>query len=184
MKELWKDIPGYSGKYEVSNLGKIRNYKTKNILKEFCNKSTMGYNTVKLSNPRKTFKIHRLVAICFIEKKDLQSIYVDHIDNDRCNNDVRNLRWVTPRQNRYNSKGFGSSKYLGVSVHSQKRKYTSQKTGKVTYHTSKPKFKASINNNGKCIHLGLFECEENAAKAYDEAAKKYHKEFANLNFKY
>jgi hypothetical protein len=63
-----------------------------------------------------------------------------------------------------NKKGRGTSKYLGVCWHINKW---------VTH----------ITVNGKCLHLGLFASEEEAAKAYDNAALLHHKEFANLNFK-
>jgi hypothetical protein len=94
--------------------------------------------------------------------KELQ---VDHWDRNGLNNQKSNLRICTHSQNQSNRKSSGRSKYLGVSF---------SEYGRV---------RATIRLYGKTKHLGYFEFnEEAAARAYDEAAKKYHGTFANLNF--
>lgn len=90
----------------------------------------------------------------------------DHADGDGLNNRRYNLRDCNNSQNMMNRRPSGKSKYLGVC-----RK------------TNRNCFEAQINVNKKKLHLGYFKIEKNAAKAYDKAAKKYFKEFANLNFK-
>jgi hypothetical protein len=84
------------------------------------------------------------------------------LDNRRCN-----LRYATVQQNACNRTAWGCSKFLGV--HKQKR-YS------YIYWVSR------INVGNRRISLGYFKNEEDAARAYDKAAKIYHGEFANLNF--
>lgn len=106
MKEVWKDINGYEGKYEISNLGRIRslknncgnNRKEPLILKQSTDKR--GYLRVGLSknNKQKLFLMHRLVAQAFIPNlKNLPQ--VNHKDENKQNNNVINLEWCN---NKYN----------------------------------------------------------------------------------
>jgi hypothetical protein len=100
----------------------------------------------------------------FIMKPPLGMV-IDHIDHDGLNNQKSNMRICTAAQNNMNLIPRGRSKYLGVCYNIQ----------------NKPK--ASIWKNNKTIYLGMFETEEDAARAYDIKAKELHGEFANLNFK-
>lgn len=106
---------------------------------------------------------------------------VDHKDRDSLNNRMSNLRFCTYRQNSTNKKPRGSSKYLGVWLHTSRVKHTT-KSGDNRVYINRA-WASAINHGGKQIKLGRFSNEIDAAKAYDEAAKKYHGEFANLNFK-
>lgn len=93
---------------------------------------------------------------------------VDHKYRDGLNNTKRKLRIVTAAQNSCNSTKTSSnctSKYKGVNRHKDKNKWRSY-----------------ITHKGRRMHLGYFENEEDAAKAYDAAARKYHGDFACLNF--
>lgn len=98
MQEIWKDIKGYEGIYQISNLGRVKNKLTEEIKKQSDNGN--GYKNVNLWNKNKgqTFYIHRLVAEAFIENT-LNKPEVHHIDSDRSNNDVKNLAWVTTKEN-------------------------------------------------------------------------------------
>ena len=115
MNEIWKEIQGYEGFYEVSNYGKVRSidrivsYENEGqprkkfikgrLLKE--SQGTNGYLPVSLSKDAviKIFAIHRLVAIAFVKGFTDQRNHVDHIDGDKHNNKSENLRWCTNREN-------------------------------------------------------------------------------------
>jgi len=96
--EIWKDIPGYSNDYQISNLGNIKN-KEGLILKQKINKYRGDYKLVilwKYSN--KMLSVHRLVAKTFIPNP-LNKPEVNHIDGDKTNNRIENLEWVTHQEN-------------------------------------------------------------------------------------
>lgn len=95
--EVWKRIEGYK-MYEVSSLGKVRNYKTGRILKP-CKSG--GYLTVGLmteDNKLQTRMVHRLVAKAFIPNP-LNKPQVNHLDKNGYNNNVTNLEWTTNKEN-------------------------------------------------------------------------------------
>lgn len=96
--EIYKKI---FGKYEVSNLGNVRNSNTGKILKPIEDK--YGYLCVCLHERGKNYykKIHRMVAQAFVENKEDKHC-IDHIDGNRKNNVYTNLRWVTPKENSNN----------------------------------------------------------------------------------
>lgn len=108
MKEIWKDIKGYEGKYQVSNLGRVRSLdrldrsgaKTKGkILNPKANKS--GYVRVHLAdgNGYNRESVHRLVAEAFVERKAETDNVVNHLDNNPSNNRADNLEWTTYKGN-------------------------------------------------------------------------------------
>ena len=94
--ELWKEIEGFEN-YQVSSWGRVRS--ANGILKPYRNKK--GYLKVGLSKDGKCHKkrVNRLVAMAFIDNpNDLP--FVDHIDGNKENNSITNLRWVTDEENR------------------------------------------------------------------------------------
>lgn len=104
--EEWRPVKGYEGYYEVSSLGRVANlnYKKRGnrrlkVPRQFRN----GYYYVDLYKDGKAqrFTVHRLVAMTFIPNPN-NLPEVDHIDTDRTNNMVDNLRWVTNRDNHLN----------------------------------------------------------------------------------
>lgn len=100
MEEIWKDIKGYKGLYQISNLGKVKNVKTQKILKNYTSKQDKGYLKVSLySNLKsKNFKIHRLVANAFIANP-CNYPQVNHINGNKQDNCVENLEWCNNSHN-------------------------------------------------------------------------------------
>lgn len=144
-KEIWKDIPGYEGHYQVSNIGRVKSFKSiERILKNNPNKS--GYIKVNL---QPAISVHVLVAIAFLGHKPCGMLkVVDHINGIKHDNRVENLRIITHRDNCYTHYK-GTSKYKGVS------------RGK-----TRKKWKSSIQINGKKIYLGSYNTELEAHNAY------------------
>ena len=101
--EIWKDIKGYEGLYQISNYGNVKSLNYKRTGKERLMKpalQTNGYFFVWLCNKQnKCFFIHRLVADAFIPNPDNLPC-VNHKDEDKTNNHVNNLEWCT---NKYNN---------------------------------------------------------------------------------
>lgn len=98
--EIWKDIEGYEGYYQVSNEGIVKSLRRNKILKPYTNR---GYEYVVFSvgNKRKTIRVHRLVAEAFIPNPQNKPC-VDHINTVRNDNRVENLRWTTHKENSNN----------------------------------------------------------------------------------
>ena len=94
-------------------------------------------------------------------------LVIDHINHNGLDNRKANLRPATRAQN---------------NRYSKKRKNTSSKYKGVNWYSREKRFVAKITTDGNTVTLGYFKDEVEAAKAYDRAALKYHKEFAMLNF--
>lgn len=167
MKEIFKPIPGYKGIYEISNKGSVVSkkriaisQKQRRVIKEkylraYIHKS--GYLVVGLTKNKvqKLYKLHQLIAMAFLNHKpNGMKTVVDHIDNNKLNNDLSNLQLISQRANRSKDRK-GSSKYTGVSWLKRDKKWYS-----------------SIQVNGKSIGLGYFDIEKEAAKAYQKALKE------------
>ena len=101
--EEYKDIINYEDTYQISNYGNVRNKNTGRILKN-CVSKRDNYNYLSLckDGKRKDFKIHRLVALHFIENNNNKE-FIDHIDNNKQNNIITNLRWATSQENNRNT---------------------------------------------------------------------------------
>jgi len=96
--EVWKPIPDYECLYEASNYGRIRREWDLKIMSQSFSR---GYLVLGLSNSsgRKNFRAHRLVAMTFVDCDDERKIEVDHINENKLDNRVENLEWVTREEN-------------------------------------------------------------------------------------
>lgn len=99
--EKWRPIAGFKDLYEVSNLGRVKNVREEphKILKQAI-KAKTGYLFVGLykDGKRRVVNVQRLVAEAFLPKVEGKNV-VDHIDEDKLNNRVSNLRWCTHAEN-------------------------------------------------------------------------------------
>jgi len=167
--EIWKDIPGYEGLYQVSNLGRVKsldrevsNGKSTRLIKQrilkLCNDGK-GYKVVNLSKccKVKTFAIHQLVAVAFLNHKPsgYNGYIVDHINNNKNDNRLVNLQLTTARINTSKDKKNKTSKYTGVCRDKKRNKWRSQ-----------------ITINGKVKKLGYYTDELAASHAYQKALKE------------
>jgi hypothetical protein len=124
--EIWHKIDGYNF-YEVSSKGRVRNIQTQHILKPCINRN--GYYTVRLSRngKGKIIRLHRLVAFAYLDNP-LSKPFVDHINNDKLNNNVNNLRWAPNQENQFNAtiSCKNSSGVKGIGFHKRDKRWYAQ----------------------------------------------------------
>ena len=159
--EIWKPVFGYKEYYHVSNLGNVKTleryikngqfsyFKKPKILKPGTNPD--GYKTVVLygKDNKRQFKVHSLVATSFIENPRKLEM-VNHIDEDKSNNNMSNLEWVSRREN---------------GVHRYKNKNTTSKYCGVSWSKASKKWISTIRYNNKQIYLGCYFTELEAYQA-------------------
>jgi hypothetical protein len=168
--EIWKDITGYEGIYQISNMGRVyslpkqwisgkNNIMSHNgkILKTTINPSGYKFVNLLLNSNNKLRYIHQLVAESFLNHKACgYKLVIDHINDDPLDNRLCNLQIVTQRYNAFKTKKPNStSKYRGVHWSKNCKKWHSQ-----------------ITINKKVKFLGLFDCELKAHLAYKQALKE------------
>lgn len=160
--EVWLPVKGYLN-YEVSSRGRVTNIKKKTILKPQL--LSTGYHYFELCRHGKATKtvIHRLVAMTFIPNLENKPC-IDHIDYNRLNNNVDNLRWCT-----YSENGMNKIK---------QRNNTSGIVG-VCWNKSKQKWRARLNIDGVEKHLGYFNSMKAAKSARIKAVNSMFGVFAN-----
>lgn len=190
--EIWKPIKGYEGLYEISNLGRVKSlgrekrmgycYGLHTIKERILSQySSYDYKRINLSKEGKIkhFQVHRLVADAFLEKPDGE-VEIDHIDGDKSNNIVDNLRWVTHYENIHNpismekkKKNYriGKQKEGGLSHKAKKVVAVNMMTGDVL------KFDAIVEAT-KFLRNKISECVRGKSK-YHRGYKWYYEEDYN-----
>lgn len=131
-EEIWKDIPGYEGYYQASNLGNIRsvdrvvingsgkNSHTSHIkgkmLKQYISrKNGYAYVALSVNGVSKTKRVHVLIAKTWIDNP-CNKPQVNHIDGNKANNNINNLEWVTQSENMLHAYNTGLEKKNGKAV--------------------------------------------------------------------
>jgi hypothetical protein len=155
MKEEWRPTH-ISDKYEVSNFGQVRNVNIGTIQKPRIDK--YGYKELKLylgNYKRKTIYVHQLVVGAFVDSEYRnKKLVIDHIDNNKLNNNLDNLQLVSHRFNISKSAFNFKNKLTGVSKQCKK-------------------YRADINLGGKKLYLGVYETPEKASSIYNEVLNHY-----------
>mgnify|MGYP003636273853 CR=1 FL=1 len=154
--EIWKSIKGYEGLYEVSDLGRVKSFqgREERLKKAFI---SHGYYKVNLYKDLKQvcFSVHVLIAVAFLNhRRNGHKLVVDHINNIKIDNRLENLQIITHRENTSKDRNGKYSKLTGVK-----------------WYKNRNKWAGSIQINGKCKHLGMFNTELEASNAYKLALK-------------
>jgi len=155
--ENWKDVKDYEGHYQVSDLGRVKSFKRSEIIIKKPSKDAFGYYYVCLSKNGevKTIKVHKLVAIAFLNHTPCgHTLVIDHINFDRSDNRLSNLRLISTRENTSKRSIEYSSQYTGVSWAKKSNKWVSY-----------------IRIDGKLKHLGYYNVEIDAHNAYQNELK-------------
>ena len=139
--EEWRDIIGYEGLYQVSNLGRIKSIYRNHIMKARLDK--YGYYQIGLTKNKKQrfFKVHRLVAQAFIDNPQNYP-QINHKDEVKTNNNVNNLEWCT---NLYNM-NYGTRRERASEK--CKKKVMCITTGEIFSSINEASKKYNINNKG------------------------------------
>lgn len=157
--EIFKDVKGYEGFYQVSNRGRVKSFvkwrgsSEPRILSAPLNSD--GYPLLHLcrNGNKKSIKVHQLVAMAFLGyTQNGNTVVVDHINHDKTDNNVKNLQVISHRENSCKRLKKYTSKYVGVSWRKDRNKWT-----------------ARINLNGVYKHLGNFTDEKQAYFEYQKA---------------
>ena len=169
-EEEWKDVIGYEGIYRISNQGRVMSlwYGKTRIRK--LSENNRGYTFIVLRKNKsyKNFLIARLLAQHFLPDWD-KSLNVDHINGVKTENHVDNLRMVTNAQN--------------LRSFQRKPKGTTSKFRGVCWMKDRKKWRARLVFDRKRRHLGYFDDEEEAARAWDAAVIENGYNPEALNFK-
>jgi len=157
-----KSIKGYEGIYFISKKGDVFSVKRPSTSGGILKKSIGddGYYRVSLSlnGKVKNVKVHHLVASAYLGEKPNYKMVIDHIDNDRTNNDASNLEYVSHREN---------------CIRGQRSKLNNRKTSEYAgVFKSKQKWSAVKSYGGVQYNLGKFSSEESASLAYENATEE------------
>ena len=172
-KEEWRAIPNYEGLYEVSNLGRVKSLPIKKSYwslrtpkEKILNPKTGSYYSVGLikDGVNNRIGVHQLVAIAFLgHKRCGNKLVVDHINENKLDNRLKNLRIVTQKFNVSRSFGEDISKFKGIS-----------------YDKKSDKWICKIKIVGVNKYLGLFKTKKEAIEVYKAYENYKYKKTINI----
>jgi hypothetical protein len=154
MSEIWKDIPGYEGLYQINNSGQIISLRSGKLRKDV--QSGHGYRAIQLSDyyhTKKRFYVHRLVAIAFLGNPPTEDCVVNHKNLIKRDNRVENLEWTTVKGNTHHA-------YINGKNDFRRQMRVDNKTGIKGVHQHSGGYQVSL--NGK--YIGWYKSLESAAK--------------------
>lgn len=153
MEEIWKDIKGYEGLYQVSSFGNVINLKTSKFLKPTFSQDGYLIFHLAINKKFKRFKTHRLVAKAFIPNYENRP-QVNHINGVKTDNKINNLEWATQSENMKHSFMLG--------LHKKKFKQDSNFYNLKRIGLNNPKSRLVID-----LNTGIFyNCVRDASVAY------------------
>lgn len=150
--EKWLSIRGYEGLYDVSNYGRVRShdYRKSGLTQVLRTKALKGYYIkvgLRKEGKIRYFRVHRLVAIAFLPPPQEGQTQVEHINCDKHDNRVQNLRWCSPKGNMANpltryhlsiSHKFPSSEVRARYSAGQKRRFARERATKTGRYAPSP----------------------------------------------
>lgn len=165
MQEIWKDVKGYEGLYQISNLGNLISIKH-NYIKPIITYKNQRYlrNNLWKNGKCKTFSIHRLVAEAFLPNPNNLPV-VNHKDGNKLNNNVKNLEWCTQSHNVKESYRLGLQK---ISTPPMKENYTPWNKGKKMSRDYISKNYSTKKVNQYTLNNDFIKCWESITKAEKE----------------
>ena len=173
MEEIWKDIEGYEGLYQISNLGRVkslertitvglrRKVRKKEKIMKFTIRSGYYNLVLRKNGKRKSKQVHRLVADAFIPKVEGKNI-VNHINFNRKDNRAENLEWCTQAEN------------VKHSI------YNMKKRKKTTYSNTNEKY-ISYRKTNKTYRITIDRKEYKSKKTLEEAIKERDRILNEIN---
>jgi len=167
-EEVWMDIPGYEGQYQVSDQGRVKStfkginsrgisFSFKEHILSQCTASKYLFVCLRKNLKSKNMLVHRLVALAFLGENKLD---VDHIDGNRFNNKLSNLRYCSRREN--------------CTFGAEKRTSSSSTIGtilRISAYTGIKKFESAISFKKTKVYIGRFDNEKLASDSYSCALK-------------
>lgn len=168
--EVWKEIPGFEGRYQVSNLGRVMSiqdnhgkYKEQIKATRISNKGYV-YVSLFIKDRQHNVSVHHAVASAFIPNPDNKPT-VNHIDGSKQNNRVDNLEWATYSENLKHAFKIGLTNAQHVADRQRGSKIgVTSSFHNVSWDKTRQKWKATLKDKGRMVFQKRFDCEIEAAK--------------------